>query len=67
MQNYPHVIESCDCILKIFICNISVVYKLFNLFWNMFSSESMKILSYYHHSHKKLSNGFLLIFTHRDL
>ena len=67
IQNYPHIIESMLVFWNI-CCNISVAYKSFNFFQNMFNSKTIKnILHCYMVSHTKLSNALLLIYTYQDL
>ena len=60
MQKYPHIIESFTCILQVF---VMIFFLPINLEYILHQSSQDSF--YYHHSHTKLSDDFLLI--HHDL
>ena len=66
MEKYPHITELYACILKI----IVVTFLLsINILISFEICSNLKLLKYLTllHSHTKLSNDYLLIYTHKYL
>ena len=67
VQKHPHITESYACILKMSCYNCRSSNKLFNLFWNMFKSKTIKISDFiiqYIQSNPVSSNIRILIKIH---